>query len=99
MGMMKKRKIYIPVRQYPDINFLGLLIGPKGSTQKQLQEQSGAKIIIRGKGAPRDASAPHPDDEDDIHVSVEGTEDSVEKAVKELEQILFNPEQAMKIKR
>ena len=42
----KKHKIYIP--NNPEINFFGLLIGPRGSNQKRLEESSGARILIRG---------------------------------------------------
>lgn len=44
-------KLYIKTKEYPDINFIGLLIGPRGNTLKKLQEDSGAKIGIRGKGS------------------------------------------------
>lgn len=44
-------KYYIPVDQYPEINFVGLLLGPRGNTLKKLQDQSGAKIAIRGRGS------------------------------------------------
>jgi far upstream element-binding protein len=80
---------------------LGLLIGPRGATQKQLQESTGAKIIIRGRGAQKDGSQSntgHPDDADDLHVSLEGPEEAVNKAYNEISQILFNPEQANKLK-
>lgn len=80
------------------INILGLLIGPKGATQKQLQERSGAKILVRGKGSQKEGMAPHPDDNDELHVSIEGPSDSVEIALRDVEQILFNPEEAMKLK-
>lgn len=45
----------------------GLLIGPRGATQKQMQEMSGAKIVIRGRGSQKDGAPPtgHPDDEVD----------------------------------
>jgi far upstream element-binding protein len=98
VGALKKKKLYIPTHEYPEINFLGLLIGPKGSTQKQLQESSGAKILIRGKGAHKEGSGMHPDDEDELHVAIEGTEESVDRASREVEKILYNPEQAMKLK-
>ena len=91
----------MPVREHPEVNFLGLLIGPRGATQKQLQEMSGAKILIRGKGSQREpypGHVGHPDDDDELHVSIEGTDEAVEKALKEVEQILFNPEQAMRLK-
>ena len=45
--------------------FKGLLIGPRGATQKQMQEMSGAKIVIRGRGSQKEGAPPtgHPDDE------------------------------------
>ena len=42
-----KRKIFIP--KVSGVNFVGLLIGPKGSYQKRLEQQSSCKILIRGK--------------------------------------------------
>lgn len=126
MGAIKKKKVYVPVREHPGINFLGeayqfvgqyipalynskyliklnasgLLIGPRGATQKQLQENSGAKIIIRGRGSQKDGAVPsgHADDDDELHISIEGTDESIEKALQEIEPLLFNPEQALKLK-
>ena len=46
-----EKKIYVPVLEYPDCNFFGLIIGPRGQTQKQLQKETGTKIAIRGKGS------------------------------------------------
>jgi hypothetical protein len=40
------RRVYVPIDEERDMNFLGLLIGPKGSTQKYLQDESGAKIFM-----------------------------------------------------
>ena len=31
-----------------------MLIGHKGATQKQLQQDSGARVVIRGQGASKD---------------------------------------------
>jgi hypothetical protein len=42
-----KKKIFIP--KVSGVNFVGLLIGPKGTYQKSLEKQSGCKILIRGK--------------------------------------------------
>ena len=101
MGSITRKKIYIPVREHPEINFLGLLIGPKGATQKQMSEATGAKIVIRGKGASKDggsSSTNHPDDSDDLHVSLEGTEDAVRRAAAEVEKLLHDPEHANKLK-
>lgn len=101
LGSRKSEKIYIPVKDYPEINFLGLLIGPKGATQKQMQDSTGAKILIRGRGASKDggpSNTGHPDDNDELHVFIEGSEESVEKAAKEVRELLFNPEQAQRLK-
>ena len=96
---LKKKKVYVPTAEHPEINFLGLLLGPRGSTQKQLQELSGAKILIRGKGSQKGGgSSGHPDDDEELHVTIEGTDEAVEKALKEVEAILFNPEEASRLK-
>ncbi len=42
-----KRKIFIP--KVNGVNYVGLLIGPKGTYQKRLELQSSCKILIRGK--------------------------------------------------
>lgn len=49
-----QEKIYIPVNDYPEINFIGLLIGPRGNTLKKMETESGAKIAIRGEGSVKD---------------------------------------------
>ncbi|CUM66178.1 uncharacterized protein PRCAT00003836001 [Priceomyces carsonii] len=50
-------KLYIPVKDYPDINFVGLLLGPRGNTLRSLQDESGAKLAIRGKGSVKDGKS------------------------------------------
>lgn len=47
-------KIRIPVKEFPKVNFSGKLLGPKGSTLKQLQQETGCKLSILGKGSMRD---------------------------------------------
>uniref|UniRef100_A0A6B2L5U2 Branchpoint-bridging protein n=1 Tax=Arcella intermedia TaxID=1963864 RepID=A0A6B2L5U2_9EUKA len=66
----KTMKIYIPVKKYPDYNFIGLIIGPRGKTQKQLEKESGARILIRGKGSVKDGRASTQDNDDDLHVLI-----------------------------
>lgn len=86
-------KLYIPVKDYPDINFVGFLLGPRGNTLRKLQEDSGAKLAIRGKGSVKDgksmqalpdtfgASDPTRDSfSDELHVVV--TADSQQKIAK-----------------
>ncbi|RPA98273.1 hypothetical protein L873DRAFT_1808538 [Choiromyces venosus 120613-1] len=47
----KHEKVYVPVGDYPEINFIGLPIGPHGHNLKRIEKESGAKVAIRGKGS------------------------------------------------
>ncbi|XP_052256664.1 KH domain-containing, RNA-binding, signal transduction-associated protein 2-like isoform X1 [Dreissena polymorpha] len=47
-------KIRIPSKEFPRVNFSGKLLGPKGSTLKQLQQETGCKLSILGRGSMRD---------------------------------------------
>jgi far upstream element-binding protein len=99
LGLQKKEKIFVPVMEHPDINWLGLLIGPRAATIKAMTEKSGAKISIRGRGANKEGQASgHPEDDEDLHVTIEGSEEALAIARREVEAIVLNPEQAMKIK-
>ena len=35
-------------------NFVGRILGPRGMTAKQLEQETGCKIMVRGKGSMRD---------------------------------------------
>uniref|UniRef100_A0A8R1TYZ0 KH domain-containing protein n=1 Tax=Onchocerca volvulus TaxID=6282 RepID=A0A8R1TYZ0_ONCVO len=49
-----QEKVFIPVKEYPNYNFVGRILGPRGLTAKQLEEESGCRIMIRGRGSTRD---------------------------------------------
>lgn len=51
---MKEVKLFIPQNEHPGYNFVGIILGPRGSTQKRLEAETGAKVTIRGKGAAKD---------------------------------------------
>jgi hypothetical protein len=42
------KKITIPVDRAPLFNYVGRILGPRGSTVKQLEAQTGCKILVRG---------------------------------------------------
>ena len=90
-SMKIKKKIYIPKKT--GINYVGLLIGPKGTYQKRLQQQSGCKILVRGKGTQKEGMPPQPDDNEEKHVLIIGdTEENISRAVHLVEKILFADE-------
>ncbi|RKO89769.1 hypothetical protein BDK51DRAFT_14430, partial [Blyttiomyces helicus] len=87
-------KIYIPVRDYPEINFIGQLIGPRGSTLKRVEAESGAKISIRGKGSVKEGKARAdgslaPGEEEDLHCLITAdSEEKVKIAMKMVEKVI-----------
>jgi rRNA processing protein Krr1/Pno1 len=86
-----KRKIYIP--KTSEINYVGLLIGPKGTYQKRLEQQTGCKILIRGKGTQKEGNPPQPDDHEEKHVLVIGdSEEKLSRAQNLIERVLFADE-------
>ncbi|XP_015911258.1 KH domain-containing, RNA-binding, signal transduction-associated protein 2 isoform X2 [Parasteatoda tepidariorum] len=49
-----KVKVHIPVDEHPNFNFVGKLLGPKGSSLQQLQEATQTRMAILGRGSMRD---------------------------------------------
>lgn len=47
-------KILLPVNDYPQINFVGRLIGPGGANTKALQDLTGCKLLVLGRGTMKD---------------------------------------------
>ncbi|VDN30585.1 unnamed protein product [Gongylonema pulchrum] len=77
-------KVWIPQENHPEINFVGLLIGPRGNTLKALEAETGAKIIIRGKGSVKEGKlgrreGPMPGENEPLHAYVTGTDSTVIK--------------------
>lgn len=75
IGNKWAEKIWIPQREFPDINFIGLLIGPRGNTLKKMEAESGAKISIRGRGSLKEGKsdpASLASAEEELHAFVSG---------------------------
>lgn len=49
--LMKEATVAIPIKEYSGYNFLGLILGPGGDTQKRLEKETGAKIKVCGTRA------------------------------------------------
>ncbi|KAK3308256.1 uncharacterized protein B0T15DRAFT_523972 [Chaetomium strumarium] len=89
-----QEKVYVPVNDYPEINFIGLLIGPRGNTLKKMEAESGAKIAIRGKGSVKEGkgrsdAAHSSNQEEDLHCLIMAdTEEKVNKAKKLIHNVI-----------
>lgn len=77
-------KVYIPVKEFPEINFFGLLVGPRGNSLKTMERMSGAKISIRGKGSVKEGKgrpeAFAGDEDDELHCLVMAEDEAKVKA-------------------
>lgn len=86
-------KVYIPVKEFPEINFFGLLVGPRGNSLKKMERESGAKISIRGKGSVKEGKA-RPDQfaddaEEDLHcLVIADSEEKVAACVKMINRVI-----------
>lgn len=47
-------RVQVPVKDHPNFNFVGKLLGPKGNSLKRLQEDTQTKMAILGRGSMRD---------------------------------------------
>ncbi|CAD6186264.1 unnamed protein product [Caenorhabditis auriculariae] len=51
-------KVFVPAKEHPDVRFftifVGRILGPRGMTAKQLEQETGCKIMVRGRGSMRD---------------------------------------------
>ncbi|XP_068645527.1 splicing factor-like protein 1 [Aristolochia californica] len=91
------KKLYIPMKEYPGYNFIGLIIGPRGNTQKRMEKETGAKIVIRGKGSIKEGRLqqkrdlkPDPSENEDLHVLVEAdTQEALDAAAGMVEKLLM----------
>uniref|UniRef100_A0A182JAJ5 Branchpoint-bridging protein n=2 Tax=Anopheles atroparvus TaxID=41427 RepID=A0A182JAJ5_ANOAO len=88
-------KVLIPQEEHPDINFVGLLIGPRGNTLKAMEKDTGAKIIIRGKGSVKEGKVgrkdgqPLPGEDEPLHAFITASNpEAVKKAVDRIKDVI-----------
>ncbi|XP_076804260.1 uncharacterized protein LOC143448413 isoform X2 [Clavelina lepadiformis] len=62
--------IKIPTEEFPQVNFVGRLIGPGGATLKGIQEVTSTKISILGKGSVRDRKKTDENDKKYSHLKL-----------------------------
>lgn len=81
MSGRPSEKIYIPAKEFPEIKWIGLILGPRGNSLKQMERETGAKIVIRGKGSTKEGKGNFgnrsADEDDELHCNI--TADSMDK--------------------
>ncbi|KAF4521674.1 hypothetical protein B566_EDAN006262 [Ephemera danica] len=95
--------INMPLSKLSHFNFVGRILGPRGMTAKQLEQETGCKIMVRGRGSMRDKKKEeqnrgkpnweHLNDELHVLITVEDTENraqlKLQRAVDEVKRLLI----------
>lgn len=78
------KRVEIPQDRYPDVNFTGMILGPRGLNHKRLEDATGCQISIRGRGARGQSAETQTEEEQNmpLHVClISEDEEKVDKAV------------------
>lgn len=100
--IVKTHKVWVPVKENPEYNFVGRILGPRGLTAKQLEQETQCKIMVRGRGSMRDKKKEemnrgkqnweHLNEELHVLITVEDTENranvKIQRAVDEINKLL-----------
>ncbi|KAE8250775.1 hypothetical protein A4X13_0g4399 [Tilletia indica] len=60
--MHPREKVYLPSKEFPEINFYGFLVGSRGGNLRRIEREIGAKISIRGRGSVKEGQDPGGDE-------------------------------------
>jgi protein quaking len=52
----KTQRIEVPVDKYPNFNFVGRILGPRGNSLKRVEATTGCRVLIRGRGSIKDTA-------------------------------------------
>lgn len=47
-------KVKVPANEFPKFNFIGKIIGPKGNSLRRIQDETGCRMAVFGRGSMRD---------------------------------------------
>jgi hypothetical protein len=87
-------KVPIPYKQFPHVNFVGLILGPRGRSLRKMEEETGARIAIRGRGSVKEGKVRRdgrrdPSEDEDLHVQISSDDpEKLERARIVIEKIL-----------
>jgi len=96
-GPRFEAKIPVPVDQEPGFNFIGMLIGFKGVTRKQLEVESGCKILFKGRGSSKDGN--DIDGERPLYVHLVASDEvSINKGTARIKELLFDKKKRFELR-
>lgn len=103
-----QKKIYVPTKEYPEFNFIGLILGPRGNNLKRMERETKTRIFLRGQGSvlgvknaenKKKNAVPSDCDNDDLHVVIEAHDQkSLDAGSEMVEKLLVPPEESSQLK-
>ena len=101
MSGRPQEKIFIPVKEFPEIKWIGLILGPRGNSLKAMEKDTGAKIVIRGKGSTKEGKGTFgnrsADEDDELHCNVTAdSQDKVDACVRLINRVIATVRPALK---
>lgn len=98
-SMKKTCKVVIPVDTYPNYNFVGKILGPRGAYLQKIEKKTHCKLFIRGRGSMRDkrleeglrGKQGYENLNEPLHILIEAeapSEDLLEKKISECKQVI-----------
>jgi len=91
-------KIPVPVDQEPGFNFIGMIIGYKGMTCKQLQQETGCKIMFKGRNSSKDGNDMDPDRPLYVHL-VAMDQAAIERGTARIKELLYDKQKRWELRR
>ena len=94
----------LSTQEHPHINFVGLILGPRGKQLEEIKTETKCQIIIRGKGSLRSGMTGIKKDgtrvdalDEPLHAWIQGqTAEDVKKAAKKIQDLvdmeIYNPD-------
>jgi len=89
-----QERVLIPQDEHPGVNFVGLLIGPRGNTLKKIETENKCKVMIRGKGSVKVQrqsfiNRPLPGEDEPLHALISAnSQHDVENAIRTIRSII-----------
>lgn len=72
----RRRKLVVPLGSSDPSQWVGMLVGHGGSTHRALEAETGARLQLRGRGAPKAVGEPPaPEDSEDLHIIITADSD------------------------
>ncbi|KAG9255935.1 branchpoint-bridging protein [Emericellopsis atlantica] len=81
-------RVPVPANEYPSVKFVGQILGPRGTSLKEMEARLGVRLFVRGKGSVKEGKSRSMTSEH-LHVLITGnTQGQVNEGKKAIQQVI-----------